>query len=747
MSGGVDINFMRRIAIVSLAIVVIFAMLGGRIFVLQTYGYDKYRNKVIEQITTKSPAIANRGEIYDSAGRLLATNKTTYRIFISPSAISTAQKALDNKRTTSISEKISRLLSDALDISYDKIYEKTQKSRRLDETILRNADEEVAGKIRQIIIDERLEQLLFLEASSERYYPYGELASHVLGFTSADGIGLYGLEYQYNDDISGSNGYYITARDSRGNELPEQYNTYVEAEDGYSLTTTLDAYVQAVLEEQLENAVFESEALNRACGIIMDVNSGAILAMSVYPEFDLNSPWTLTDYYRNKLEDSGYVAGSDEYNALSGEYLLETWSNKALTETYIPGSTFKIITSSMALEEKLPVLNGHVFCGGVKTVLGKSIHCHQRKGHGSLTFAEGVQHSCNVWFMTIGEKLGCEKFVEYFNLFGYREKTGIDLPGEGMGVISSKMSELDLAIYAFGQNFTVTAIQHIVAVSAVANGGYLVVPYLVQSMQDSNGEVVYEHETEIKRKVMSDESAKTIAQILADGVAGVGGAKNAYVSGYRIAAKTGTSEKKGETTTGEEMYICSCVAFAPADDPQIAVIIIVDEPTKGLLYGSQVAAPYIAKTLEAVLPYLGVEPIYTEAEKELIDKQIPDYTSLPVATARAYAESRGLEVNVIGDGVYVSSQIPKAGSAYTYDGKINFYTDENAYLTATVPNVIGKSRAEASDIINSLGFNIRISGVTAANSNAAVAVQVPAAGENAPLGSVVKIEMRVDVAD
>lgn len=747
MSGGVDINFMRRIAIVSLAIVVIFAMLGGRIFVLQTYGYDKYRNKVIEQITTKSPAIANRGEIYDSAGRLLATNKTTYRIFISPSAISTAQKALDNKRTTSISEKISRLLSDALDISYDKIYEKTQKSRRLDETILRNADEEVAEKIRQIIIDERLEQLLFLEASSERYYPYGELASHVLGFTSTDGIGLYGLEYQYNDDISGSNGYYITARDSRGNELPEQYNTYVEAEDGYSLTTTLDAYVQAVLEEQLENAVFESEALNRACGIIMDVNSGAILAMSVYPEFDLNSPWTLTDYYRNKLEDSGYVVGSDEYNALSGEYLLETWSNKALTETYIPGSTFKIITSSMALEEKLPVLNGNVFCGGVKTVLGKSIHCHQRKGHGSLTFAEGVQHSCNVWFMTIGEKLGCEKFVEYFNLFGYREKTGIDLPGEGMGVISSKMSELDLAIYAFGQNFTVTAIQHIAAVSAVANGGYLVVPYLVQSMQDSNGEVVYEHETEIKRKVMSDESAKTIAQILADGVAGVGGAKNAYVSGYRIAAKTGTSEKKGETTTGEEMYICSCVAFAPADEPQIAVIIIVDEPTKGLLYGSQVAAPYIAKTLETVLPYLGVEPIYTEEEKELIDKQIPDYTSLPVATARAYAESRGLEVNVIGDGVYVSSQIPKAGSTYTYDGKINFYTDEDAYLTATVPNVIGKSRAEASDIINSLGFNIRISGVTAANSNAAVAVQVPAAGENAPLGSVVKIEMRVDVAD
>ena len=264
--------------------------------------------------------------------------------------------------------------------------------------------------------------------------------------------------------------------------------------------------------------------------------------------------------------------------------------------------------------------------------------------------------------------------MNYFKLFGYREKTGIDLPGEGMGVISPQMSELDLAIYAFGQNFTVSAIQHISAISAVANGGELVKPYLVQSMKDCDGNIVYEHETEVKRRVMSKESAKKISKILADGVAGIGGAKNAYVAGYRVAAKTGTSEKKGETTTGEEMYICSCVAFAPADDPKIAMIIMVDEPTKGILYGSTVAAPYIAKTLETVLPYLGVEPVYTEQEKILIEKQIPNYVGLPVKNAVAYAESRGLEVEIVGDGAYVTAQSPKTGSAYAYNGKIVLYT-------------------------------------------------------------------------
>ncbi len=744
--GKIDIYFMRRALTATLAITLVFTMLLVRIFAYQTYGYEKYRSKVVEQLTTESPAIAKRGEIYDSQGRTLATNITTYRVYISPSAISSAQKALDKRASTSISDKISKGLSEILSLDYDFVFEKTQKRGRLDETVAKNVDGEKAKEIRQFIIDNRLENLLFLEATYKRYYPYDTLASHVLGFTSTDGVGLYGLEYQYNKEISGEGGYYLTARDSRGNELPEKYNTFYKAKDGYNIKTTIDAYIQAVLEEQLESAVYNSGALNRACGMVVDVNTGAVLALSVYPEFDLNDPWALADYYKEKLDSSEFAAGSAEYTSLKKKYLLESWSNKAITETYIPGSTFKIMTSSMALEENLPILNNHVFCGGVKTVLGKGIHCHQRKGHGSLTFAEGVQHSCNVWFMSIGEKLGVDKFMTYYKLFGYREKTGIDLPGEGMGVISPKMSELDLAIYSFGQNFTVTAAQHISAISAVANGGELITPYLVETMTDSSGSVVYKHETEVKRRVMSEESTKKISAILAEGVAGVGGAKNAYVAGYRVAAKTGTSEKKGETTTGEEMYICSCVGFAPADDPRVAVIIMVDEPTKGLLYGSTVAAPYIGKTLEAVLPYLGVQPVYTAEEKEKIDKKIENYVGLPISNALAYAKSRGLDVTIVGDGVSVVSQSPKAGDAYSFNGKITLTTNNEGIGTQSVPNIIGKSLDDASKMLFDAGFNIKISGASH-DGDAVVVSQSPSAYELYESGAVVTVRMMSEVAD
>lgn len=745
MTGSVNAGLLRRATVLGVFLLVAFSALGGRILAIQTASFEKYQKKVIEQLTTESPASANRGEIYDSSGNLLATNVTTYRVFISPSGISSAQKVLDGKKTNSLAEKISGALSELLGLDYDTIYKKTQKTGRLDETILREADEATAAILREWILRERMEHLVFLEATSVRYYPYGSLASHVIGFTSADGVGLYGLEYQYNDKIDGEDGYYITARDSKGNELPSEYQSYVPAEDGYHLTTTLDVFVQAALEEQLENAVYDSNALNRACGIVMNVKTGAILAMAVYPEYDLNDPWSLVDYYQQKLDACGYAVGDEEYSALARQYLLESWSNKALTETYIPGSTFKILTSSMALEEGLPVLNNSVFCGGSKTVLSKNIHCHKRKGHGILTFAEGIQHSCNVWFMTIGQSLGIDNFTKYFKKFGYREKTGIDLPGEGMGVISPKMSELDLAIYSFGQNFTVTAIQHITAIAAIANGGELLEPYLVERITDADGKTVWAHEKTVKRSVVDPETSKTISAILAAGVAGEGGAKNAYVAGYRIAAKTGTSEKKGVTTTGTEMYICSCVGYAPADDPEYAMIIMVDEPSRGLLYGSTVAAPYIASAFESILPYLDIEPIYTEAETAALAKEIPNYVGLPIEHAVLYAKSRGLSVEVVGEGAYVRSQTPNANALYSgTSGKVVLYADEDGKApSAAVPNVIGQTVVEANRSIVDAGFNVKIEGALDLEGNGAtVYSQFPAAGATLARGEVVTITLR-----
>ncbi len=743
-------GFLKRAAFLFGALLLVFVLLLIRISVIQTLDFEKYEEKVIEQMTTRSPASANRGEIYDRNGKVLATNVTTYRVFLSPSAISRAQKTLDGRKSDSISREIASSLSELLGIEYDKIYEKAQKIGRLDETILRDADEETAEKLRKWILEKNMVNLVFLEATSKRYYPYGSLASHVIGFTSTDGVGLYGLEYQYNDTIDGTDGYYVTARDSRGNKMPNEYQSYVAPEDGCHITTTIDSYVQAALEEQLENAVLDSGALNRACGIVMDVNTGEILALAVYPEFDLNDPWSLSSYYRQKLEASGLSEGSEEYSALARKYLLESWSNKALTETYIPGSTFKILTSSMALEENLPILNSSIFCGGSKTVLGRSIHCHKRKGHGSLTFPEGIQHSCNVWFMSIGQSLGIERFTKYFKQFGYREKTGIDLPGEGMGVISSRMTELDLAIYAFGQNFTVTAMQHISAISAVANGGTLLTPYVVKSAIDNDGNIVFEQEIQEKRSIVDTSTSKTLSEILAAGVAGEGGAKNAYVAGYRIAAKTGTSEKKGETTTGTEMYICSCVGYAPADDPKYAMILMVDEPTKGILYGSTVAAPYIAKTFETVLPYLGVAPIYTEEEEKMLASDVPNYTGLETGAAVSFAESRGFTVTVVGEGKYVTSQSPKPNSLYSgTTGKIVFYTEDAKPVSDSVPDVIGKTLTEANRAITDAGFNLHIGGALHADGagGAVVVSQSPSAGTKAENGSVISIELRYMIQD
>lgn len=743
-------EFLKRATVLFGALLLVFALLLIRIAVIQTADFEKYEQKVIEQMTTRSPASANRGEIYDRNGKVLATNVTTYRVFVSPSAISRAQKTLDGRRSDSISREIASTLSELLGIEYDKIYSKTQKISRLDETVLRDADEQTAEKLRTWILEKNMIGLVSLEATSKRYYPYGSLASHVIGFTSTDGVGLYGLEYQYNDTIDGTDGYYVTARDSRGNEMPNEYQSYVAPKDGYHITTTLDSYVQAALEEQLENAVLDSGALNRACGIVMDVKTGEILALAVYPEFDLNTPWTLTPYYQGKLAISGLSEGSEEYSALARSYLLESWSNKALTETYIPGSTFKILTSSMALEENLPILSSSIFCGGSKTVLGRSIHCHKRKGHGSLTFPEGIQHSCNVWFMSIGQSLGIERFTKYFKQFGYREKTGIDLPGEGMGVISSRMTELDLAIYAFGQNFTVTAMQHIAAISAVANGGTLLKPYVVKSAQDNEGNVVFEQEPTQKRTIVDASTSQTLSEILAAGVAGEGGAKNAYVPGYRIAAKTGTSEKKGATTTGTEMYICSCVGYAPADDPRYAMILMVDEPTKGILYGSTVAAPYIARAFETILPYLGVAPIYTEAEEKLLASEIPNYTGLETKAAVSFAESRGFAVTLVGEGKYVTSQSPKAQSLYSGEtGKMVFYTDDTEPKEQGVPDVVGKTLIEANRAITDAGFNLRISGAYDADGKggAVVVSQTPLAGEKAQDGSVISIELRYMIKD
>ncbi len=788
MAGGqISSSAIRRSTVVGIIILAVFALLLVRILLLQTVDFDKYQRKVIDQMTTESKVPADRGKIYDRNGNVLATNITTYRVFISPSSIKSAQDKLDEGSEKNYYEIVSKGLSEILGVEYSTVYtQATEYTRYLDRTIKRKVSEELADKVHAFIDENGLENMIYLEAQSTRYYPYGSLGAHVIGFTNTDGKGLYGIEYQYDEYLGGIDGYYIKARDSFGNEMPLEYTSYIEAIDGYNVESTIDASIQGFLEEQIALTVADHRATNRATGIVMDVKTGAILAMATSSEFDLNDPYTLDELSEKIITESGLSEDSEAYNDLRRNLLTNMWSNKAITESYIPGSTFKMVTSSMALEEGVVSLTERCTCNGSLLFGGHTIHCHQTKGHGTLTFSEGLQQSCNVWFMTLGKRIGIENYRKYAEAFGYYEKTGIDLPGEGNSIFASEMTELDLVIYAFGQNFTVTPVQHISAVSAIANGGTLVTPYVVERITDDSGNIIYEHETNVKRQVVSEEVCKTVAKMLEEGVSGSGGAKNAYVAGYRVAAKTGTSEKKerecpqcgstGKLLEGEiesevtkyicticnyiapmsyfkvsQKYICSTAAFAPADDPEIAIIILVDEPTRGSLYGSTVAAPYVGNALENILHYMGVEEVYTQEELDNMAIKVSSYKGWSISYARRMIEAAGLDVVVVGDGNVVKSQLPESGSYIEKKGgKIVLYTDNEIPSDIRVPNLLGKTAALANQTLVNLGLNVKIEGTPhylTGNEKIVVVEQSHPEGTMVPKGTVVTLTFRYVGAD
>lgn len=738
-----------------------FLLLSLRVLFIQTGDYESYQRTVVDQLTREAKINADRGDIYDANMEVLATNVTVWRVFISPRDIAAAEKARletiakggekakDASRVPQ-AELIAEGLSGILDITAEKVLELAADTTKLDKTIARNVEEEQADLVRAFIDANGLESQIHLEAAFKRVYNYDNLAAHVLGFTGTDGNGLFGLEKKYDEQLSGEQGQYIVARDAYHREMPFKYQSYIEAEDGLNMVTTLDLRIQYELERQLEATLVESGACNRVCGIAMDVKTGGILAMATKGDFDLNDPWTLNESYALALANSGYAEGSDEYNSLLSELRYAMWNNKAVTELYEPGSTFKIITSAMCLEEGKVTPNDQFYCSGGLMVEGwsKPIHCHKRTGHGHVTFTTGLQQSCNPVLMTIAQRLGIDKFVSYFSAFGYKEKTGIDLPGEASTIFHSSMGIVDLATASFGQNFKVTPISQLTAICAVANGGYLVTPHLLKAFVDDEGNVVERHDDTTRRQVVSTKTCETLVKILEEGVSGDGGAKNAYVAGYRVAAKTGTSEKRDKVDAyGEKsLRVGSCVAFAPAEDPQIAVLIMVDEPMNGSVYGSIVAAPYVANFLKVVLPYMGIEAHYTESELAKLEVNLLDYTGWLVSDAVTSMGYVGLDHEVVGDGEKVTAQIPAGGSQLAKDtGKVIFYCGEAAPKdTVTVPDVVGRSASAANKLLIDAGLNIRIEGTQnyQSGTGAVVVSQSPAPETVVTPGTIVTVEFR-----
>ena len=705
---------------------------------------------------------AQRGAIYDATGTPLAWSATVYNVYIDPQLfrdeMDDVQKNNESKQAAA--DKNGKTATDIVDVATLRENIATYLAGKLN---LEKADIEKAfdadgryyilqTQVEKNVADEienyfdNLNLVSFAtEATTKRYYPQEELAASVIGFTNGDGDGQYGLEYQYNDYLAGVDGRIISAQAANGEEMPYRYSTTYEAENGASLYLTLDTTLQYYLEKAISEMSVEFNVQQRACGIIMNPKTGAIYAMATYPSFDLNQPSVIYDTTVAKKLDS--LTGQ-EYSDAYQEARETQWKNKAISEIHFPGSVFKVVTTAAAMEEKLIDLqNDSFYCNGSFTVMGETIGCSNRNGHGAQSFTKALTNSCNPAFMEIVLRLGTSKFSYYFKGFGLTEKTGIDLPGEANSLYISEdvMSNVDLASSSFGQANKVTPIQTITAYAAAINGGKLVTPYLVEQIVDADGNIVMEHQTEEKRQVVSEATSQTVREQL-EAVVENNPTHNAYIEGYRIGGKSGTAEKLDEYDGVEMKYAASYGCFAPADDPEVIMLIIADEPDNIInYYGSAVVTPYAKTVMSEILPYLGFYPEYTDEEYADRNVTVPLVQEKSLDSATATLDDMGLSYEVVGEGSSVVSQCPKTGAVIEKGGKVILYTEENTEPEVVeVPNLIGLSAAEANTALTQLGLNIVTMGASSDNADAKVQFQSEPAGTSVEVGTVINLTMSIN---
>ena len=722
----------RSFVLMILMGVVMFVLLFFRLFDLQITRHEELQGKAVNQQTRRTVVTANRGTIYDAGGNILAISSSAETIILSPLEIDNAVNDTEDPVSWT-KESLAAGLAEILGKDASAIRKRMDNVKSQYEVIQLRADEDTAAKVRSYV-DENKIAGVHLVADTKRYYPYGSLAAQVIGFVGDENTGLYGLESYYEKELEGQSGLVISSKDQAENDMLYTYEQYFAAKNGSDLTLTLDTTIQYYLEKGIESMVDKFSAANGASGIVMDAKTGGVLAMASYPNYDLNDFLTVSDQTLQERIERGESTVADMQ--------LLQWRNKALNDTYEPGSTFKILTLSAALEEGVVDKTTTVNCGGSVNISGYTIHCSNKNGHGLQTLVQSVGNSCNPAFINYGLRIGNTKFYEYMRSFGLMNTTGIDLGGEAVGVFAadSSFTQLDLACYAFGQNFTVTPLALIAAQAACVNGGYLHTPYLVERITDSDGNVTYRHDDTPVRQVISEQTSATVRECL-EYVVASGTGKNGQVAGYRIGGKTGTADK-GQTGDVVVSFLC----FAPADDPQVIMLITMDTPSRATgtyVSGGNMVAPTASTVMAEILPYLGVEPSYSAEELLGMDTTVPNVIGMSVEEAKAKLKDRALSYKIVGDGETITDQTPAGGAIIPGKSSVILYVgEEKSTDKCVVPHLIGKTPSEANTTATAAGLLIRFSGTTGSESSSVrVLSQSIDEGTEVEAGTVITVQL------
>ena len=718
----------RTMILMAVLGVLVFLILVIKLFSLQILRHDELEAKALDQQTRSTEVAATRGTIYDRNGNIMAISATAETVFLSPLEMDRALSDKDNPVAWT-KDSVAQKLSEILEINKEGILKKMERTDSQYEVLKLRVEEDVANQIRTFINDEGVVGV-YMVTDAKRYYPYATLASQIIGFVGTDNYGLYGLEARYNDVLDGETGLVVSTKDPTGSDMLYGYEQYYKAQNGSDIVLTLDATVQYYVEKALSEMVTSTEAQG-ATGIVMDVETGAVLAMASSPTYDLNDPSAVYESRLASLVKDGQLNLADAQ--------LRQWRNRAINDTYEPGSTFKVLTLAAALEEGVIDENTTFDCTGSIHVLDATIHCSNRAGHGHQTLEQTAGNSCNPAFITYGLRLGTEKFYRYMKDFGLVNGSGIDLEGEALGIFAPQetASELDLACYAFGQNFNTTPVALISAQAACINGGYLHTPYVVERVVDSEGNVLSSHDSTPVRQVVSEETSALVRRCL-EYVVSSGTGRNGQVHGYRIGGKTGTADKGN---TGE--VVLSFMCFAPADDPKYIMLLTLDSPTGEGRGGGGTVAPYASRIMGEILPYLGVEPSYSAEELLGSDTTVNYVIGMTVADAEEKLKSKGFSVKVVGDGDTVTDQTPEGGTVIPGKSRVILYAgSEKPDTLCTVPSLVGLSPSEANMAVSSAGLLLRFTGTTDSGSDSVRVInQSEAAGAQVEAGTVISVQL------